>query len=176
MLIDDIIIPKVMTDSTPKESKMNRYRSKYKKTLSQDRYIVVNKNGCLVDGYIMYLVLKEFGVKECQVIISKTTDDNAKTIPRYKKMRTAYIYGTHTGDCFNGDKIYVWRVPNSWGNADLMAESIQIGDIVTASTHYGKYPVEVTGILVTNNCPLNMSIKTLTDVYAIRNGEKIKFA
>ena len=33
----------------------------------QNRYLILNKNGYLIDGYIMYLVLKEQGVEEAEI-------------------------------------------------------------------------------------------------------------
>lgn len=59
MRLSDIVVPKHMAATPPKESKMNKVRAFYKEHNCVDKPIVVNKDNLLLDGYIRYLVRLE---------------------------------------------------------------------------------------------------------------------
>lgn len=67
MSISDIKVSDTFANSTPRESKMKECRDFWNKNHKQDRYIVVNYNNVLIDGYVQYLVLKENGVENAMV-------------------------------------------------------------------------------------------------------------
>lgn len=58
MRLSEIKIPADFESSIPNTNKYEKCKKYYKETGNQDRYIVVDENNVLVDGYIMYLVLK----------------------------------------------------------------------------------------------------------------------
>lgn len=59
MRLSDIVIPKHMRETPPKESKMNKIRAFYREHKCVDKPVVVNQNNLLLDGYIRYLVRLE---------------------------------------------------------------------------------------------------------------------
>lgn len=63
MKLSEIKIPTDFESSKPNTSKYLKCENYYNKTGNQDRYIIVDENNVLVDGYIMYLVLKNNGEK-----------------------------------------------------------------------------------------------------------------
>ena len=94
MKLADIKISEAFANSIPSEEKMNECRNNWNQLNRQDRYIVVNTDNVLIDGYIMYLVLKaayEFGsgiriLRQdlWEVIISFIISQN-NNIPRIRK-------------------------------------------------------------------------------------------
>lgn len=70
MKLSDIKISDAFANSIPSEKKLNECRYNWSKWHRQDRYIVVNHDNVLIDGYIMYLVLKENNVEEVEIKIS----------------------------------------------------------------------------------------------------------
>lgn len=63
MKLADIIIPDYLAESVPNEAKMNRVKRYFLKYGELDKPIIINHKKELVDGYIRYLVLKEFDVE-----------------------------------------------------------------------------------------------------------------
>ena len=57
MKLSDIKITDAFANSIPSEEKLNECRNNWKQWNRQDRYIVVNPDNVLIDGYIQYLVL-----------------------------------------------------------------------------------------------------------------------
>lgn len=171
MKLSDIKITEAFTSTTPKKHKMDACRNHWLETGTQDRYIVVNKDNILIDGYIQYLVLKENGIEEAEVII-----DNKKSlrwrrkresdwnIPAYRNIPTTYVYGYHPD---NLGVEYMWRVPNAW---TWVAENIKVGDMVFGRTVYGVAPVVVTKVEVLNKCPIDGVVKKICSKSIIRNG------
>ena len=95
MKLVDIKISEAFANSIPSEEKMNECRNNWNQWHRQDRYIVVNPDNVLIDGYIQYLVLKENNVEEAEVKIStkrkkrwyrKNMED--WNIPHYKNEAT----------------------------------------------------------------------------------------
>ena len=59
MKLSDIKISEAFANSIPSNKKLNECRNNWNQWNRQDRYIVVNRENELIDGYIQYLVLKE---------------------------------------------------------------------------------------------------------------------
>lgn len=172
MKLADIKISDAFANSIPKVEKLNECRNSWNLWNRQDRYIVVNPDNVLIDGYIMYLVLKENNVEEVEVEISnrrkkrwyrKNVED--WEIPYYRNNTTTYVYGIHP----NGDdtKNYIWRVPKSW---TWFAENVQFGDSILCQTKFGIAPVIVTKVEMLDKCPVDFLVKRVASK-EIRRGE-----
>lgn len=170
--LSEIKISNSFVNTIPKEKKMNECRENWENWHRQDRYIVVNTDGFLIDGYIQYLVLKENSVKEAQIKISnrrkkrwyrKNTYD--WEIPHYRKELTKYVYGVHLNSFDN--KEYVWRVPISW---TWFAENVQVCDKILCNTRHGVAPVVVTRVQITDQCPVDFKVKKVASKEIRRNG------
>ena len=167
MNLSDIKITSAFLNSTPRKKKMNECLLYWRFHGEQDRYLVVNQNGYLIDGYVMYCVLKEEGVETAKVRVSKNSKNkkdwrNAK----YRNNPTTYIFGTHQNS--NDTNTYMWRVPESWGN---WADDVQIGDVIFGVTKRGCSPVVVTKIEVLDKCPVRFPVKIVANKGIRRNGE-----
>ena len=173
MKLSDIRITSAFAETTPTEEKMQQCRENWNKWKRQDRYLVVTPgNNVLIDGYIMYLVLKENGVEEAEVKIStrrkkrwvrKNIEDWKE--PKYRTEPTMYVFGKHVNSW--GDKEYMWRIPKS---RTWMQENVQVGDIVLCVAKRGVSPVQVTRIEVLDECPVDMVVKKVVGKEIRRNG------
>jgi len=162
--LSDIKIKSSFEATTPKKEKMEECRNNWNTYHKQDRYIVVNKDKELIDGYIQYLVLKENGMEEADVKISNRRKKcwyrkNVKewATPHYKNNMTTYIYGMHFNKKLGVySKEYVWRVPDSWigWENDLLP-----GDEIMVCTKYGLAPIVITKIKITDQCPVDMPVR-----------------
>ena len=172
MKLSEIKISEAFANSIPNGEKLNECRNNWNQWHRQDRYIVVNPDNVLIDGYIQYLVLKENNVEEVEVKIStrrkkrwyrKNVED--WNIPHYKNEATTYIYGTHPNS--KDTKTYMWRVPKSWTN---WTDNIQIGDTIICSTKNGCAPVVVNKVEIRNECPIDIPVKKVYNKKIRRNG------
>ena len=172
MKLSDIKINNAFANTTPKENKMNECRSNWNNYHRQDRYLVVNTNGFLIDGYVQYLVLKENNIEDAEVKISnrrkkrwyrKNVED--WNIPHYRNETTTYVYGIHPKNFT--DKEYVWRIPKTWTS---FAENIQVGDVIRCYTKFGIAPVVVTKVKMSDQCPVDLQVKKVADKRIRRNG------
>lgn len=161
MKLSDIRIKESFVNTTPKEAKMKKCRDNWNEWHRQDRYIVVDHDNTLIDGYIQYLVLKENGIEEAEIKISdrrkkrwyrKNTE--GWMAPRYKNRMTTYIFGIHPDS--KSTKERVWRVPNSWigWEYDLLP-----GDKILVTTKHGIRPIIITRIEWLDKCPVDMPVK-----------------
>lgn len=168
MKLVDIKIKDSFLNSIPTEEKVNVCRQYWNDNYEQDRYIVVDYNNFLIDGYIQYLVLKENCVDMAEVQISNKkkkkwsrknkqlkTQKTNKT--NYRECETTYIYGVHPKS--KSIKERVWRVPNSWWQG--WADSLNIGDMILVKTKYGLAPIEITKIERLSKCPVEIPVKTV---------------
>ena len=165
--LSDIEINEAFAKSIPSESKMQECRNNWNMWHRQDRYIVVNHNNVLIDGYIQYLVLKENNVEEADIKISarrkkrwyrKNTKD--WDIPHYRNEVTTYIYGVHSNSKSGNE--FVWRVPKSWSEAGW-EDGLEIGDKILVDTKFGIKPVVVTKIEISDKCPINIPVKRVVN-------------
>lgn len=172
MKLDDIKITSAFADSIPTEEKMNECRKHWNEFHRQDRYLVVDHNNILLDGYCMYLVLKENGIEEAEIKIwhckrkrwyRKNVEDWKS--PKYRTEPTMYVFGKHLNSF--GNKEYMWRIPKSW---TWMQENIQVGDTVLCAAKRGVSPVVVTRIEVLDVCPVDMVVKKVVGKEIRRNG------
>lgn len=170
--LSDIKISDSFANTTPREEKMNECRENWENWHRQDRYIVVNTDGVLIDGYIQYLVLKENNIEEADIKVSNRRKKRwyRKNIynwhvPHYKKESTTYVYGVHL-DSFDS-KEYVWRVPKSW---TWFADNVQVCDKILCNTKYGISPVVVTKVMVNDKCPVDFKVKKVASKEIRRNG------
>lgn len=182
MKIEDIKISETFAESKPSIAKYAKCDKIYKKIGLQDRYIVVNQDNVLIDGYIMYLVLKEnnadyadvkridmkkyYYMKDLLRRYSHSIQESK--LPTYKEELTTYVYGVHPNSLNN--KEYVWRVPNKWTN---FSSNIEVGDMIYCSTKYGVSPVIVTKFVERNCWNTDLKIKKVVSKRIIRNGELI---
>lgn len=172
MKLSDIKISSCFAESTPTIEKMNECRKHWNEYHRQDRYIVVDHNNVLIDGYIQYLTLMEHKEEYAEVKIShckkkrwyrKNTKD--WVTPRYKDNPTTYIFGVHPNS--KDERIYTWRVPESWTG---FADNVQIGDTVLCATKFGYSPVVVNRIEVLDKPPIDIPIKKVCRKEIRRNG------
>lgn len=170
--LSDIKISEAFANSIPSEEKMNECRNNWNNYHLQDRYLVVNTDGFLIDGYVQYLVLKENNIEDAEVKISnrrkkywyrKNVED--WNIPHYRNETTTYVYGVHPNS--KDTKTYVWRVPKSWTN---WSDNIQIGDTIICYTKNGYAPVVVNKIEILDECPIDIPVKKVCNKKIRRNG------
>ena len=109
MRLSEIKIPKSFESSTPNTSKYEKCEKYYLETGQQDRYLVIDEDCVLIDGYIMYLVLKNHGAEYAMtkhILVSKygytykRRKKYGKLVPpekviSYKEKQTTYVYGKH---------------------------------------------------------------------------------
>lgn len=184
MNLSEIMIPESFESSVPSLYKYEKCCRYYKETGNQDRYIVVDEKNVLVDGYIMYLVLKSHNVESCDakritLRKHKYTDKQRvryrRIIPpekviSYKNKPTVYIYGKHPNGII--DKEYVWRLPKSKEN---MYGVLLPGDLIYCSTKNGIAPVIVTRIEKRDSWDTDLKVKVVCSRIIIRNGELLKY-
>lgn len=153
MKLTSIIIPDYLAESVPNEAKMNRAKRYFIEHGELDKPIIINHKKELVDGYIRYLILKEFDVEDIKQYRYEYEREN--------KVVT-YIYGRHPNQ--QSDKEYVWRVPTSekWR---MFVENISVGDIVMCYTKCGVKPVIISRIIRSDfrpmDIPENIKIKRI---------------
>ena len=176
MKLADIKISEAFANSIPSEEKLNECRNNWNQWHRQDRYIVVNPDNVLIDGYIQYLVLKENNIEEAEIKIStrrkkrwyrKNVED--RNIPHYKNEATTYIYGKHPNS--NCDKEFVCRVPKSM---TWFSENVQVGDSILCQTKFGIAPVTVTKVEVLDKCPVDFRVKRVAKCMIRRDGYTVE--
>lgn len=167
--LEDIKISEAYANTTPSEEKINECREFWRYEQKQDRPIVLNHKGVLVDGYVMYKVLMEHKEEYADVTYIKKHNRRYEMLPKvkpsYKNTSTTYIYGVHPNS--NCIKEFCWRVPASWGN---WAENIEIGDTVLCQTKFGFSPVVVSRVEVLDKPPVDMRVKKVARREIRRNG------
>lgn len=185
MRLSDIKIPEAFVESKPSIAKYAKCDKIYKKTGLQDRYIIVNENNILIDGYIMYLVLKNNGVEygegkrlrlNGRCYTSKKRKKYGRAVPPsskteiYKNIPTMYVYGIHPNSVTNTE--YVWRLRQNWID---MGNELQVGDRIYCRTRFGISPVIVTRIEKKDRWDGDLDVKQVASKKIIRNGEKVAY-
>lgn len=157
----DIKIQKTFAESVPSNMEIQECRENWNKYHKQDRYIVVNKNNELIDGYIQYLVLKENNIEMAEVKVSDRYKKRWQRknyadwdAPLYRNQTTVYIFGTHINS--KDKKERVWRVPNSWADWE---NGLSIGDKILVCTQYGLSSITVTKIKKLDKCPVDIKVR-----------------
>lgn len=152
--LSEIKIRDAFKETQPAEHKMEECRNYWNKNHKQDRYLVVNKDGYLIDGYVQYLILKENNIYEADVQMSNKLRKKWKCMKNkdtYRNQLTTYIYGKHPGD--EKKKIYIWRVPNgdSWKE---FKQNVKPDDMIFCYSKKRTAPVIVTDVVTTKECPV----------------------
>lgn len=162
--LSDIKISKSFANTVPKEKKMEECRKVWREQHRQDRYIVVNKDNVLVDGYIQYLVLKDAGIEDIEYRISdvkrkcwkrKAFNEDAT----YRNEPTTYVYGVHfhpNSGTFS--KEYVWRIPKTWAELGW-EDDLNIGDEIRVYSGKWITTAIVTRIERLDKCPVDTPVK-----------------
>lgn len=171
----EIKISSAFAETTPHEEKMNECRNNFLTYHRQDRVIVIDHDGYLIDGYVMYLILKELGVEEAQIKISERRkkrwfrkDTSSWKVPYYRNNPATYIFGVHPNS--KDTKEYVWRVRNAM--RDSIYEEVLPGDCVLCETKNGIAPVIVTRIETLDECPVDMRVKKFVrKIYKTKDDE-----
>ena len=160
MKLYDIKIRENFLNNTPSPAKYQKKREKWLRTGRQDRYIVINKDGYLEDGYITYLVMKEFGVEDVEVIKSKPWVSHGKNRkikePAYRTENTTYIWGVHPNS--SDKRLYVWRVPNGEKWKEFI-KNISVGDMIYCRAKEKAAPVIIKAIQTIDVCPTPLDVK-----------------
>ena len=172
--IDEIKISSAFAETVPSEKKMAECRYNWNVFNTQDRYIVLNNDYYLIDGYIQYLVLKEKGSEYAEVRFGnkkrrKWHRKDISCLPKYRNESTTYVYGVHPGDKYNKERI--WRVPKNWVQ---FIENVQVGDNIWCKTKNGSAPVMVTKIETLDTCPVDFVVKKVFRKQIERNGCVVK--
>ena len=97
MKLADIIIPDYLAESVPNEAKMNRVKRYFLKYGELDKPIIINHKKELVDGYIRYLVLKEFDVEDIKQYRYKR--ENSKVITYMASTQISKVIKSTFGEC-----------------------------------------------------------------------------
>lgn len=179
MKLEDINVRESFANTTPREYKMKECRDYWDKYHKQDRYIVVDRNNVLVDGYIQYLVLKENGIEDVEIRIGKMkklkrwqrkVNKDSWDEAEYREKPTTYIIGVHPND--NSGREYMWRVPNNW---IWVAENLQVGDTVFCRTRFhNAAPVVITKIMVLDKCPVDYPVSKMCYKTILRDGVRVE--
>lgn len=173
--MDEIKITSAFAESVPSEKKMVECRNNWEKFNTQDRYIVLNDDYYLIDGYIQYLILKEKNSENAEVVFSnkkryKWHRKPSYLLPQYRYEATTYIYGVHPNS--KETKTHMWRVPKSW---TCWTENIQIGDTIMCATKNGYAPVLVNKIEILDRCPIDIPVKKVCNRQIRRNGAIVEY-
>lgn len=160
--LDEIIIPKLFLESKPSETKIEKYKNKWKKYNKQPKPLIVDEDNVLIDGYIQYLVLKELGYEEGNYLVRH---ESKKEKSSYRDTLTTYVYGVHPNS--NCTKEFVWRVPKSM---TWFAENVQVGDSILCQTKFGIAPVIVSKVETLDKCPVDFRVKKVAKCEVRRNG------
>lgn len=153
--LENIIIPESFAEHTPKNYKLAECKRYWDRNHLQDRYVVINRDNVLIDGYCMYLVLKHYGVEECQVKVSEIRQARFNRIDRtnqYRGIPTTYVYGVHNED--PDHKEYVWRLPRNWTDGEVC-----VGEQLVVDTRRGESVMTVTRFDILEQPPVNGTVK-----------------
>ena len=172
MRLDNITIKDSFALSIPKIKKVLACKEHWEKYHTQDRYIVINHENILIDGYIQYLVLKDAGIDVAEVKISnkkrkKWNRKNRKLKHRnlkkltYRECKTTYVFGILLYSKSNKER--VWRIPNSWKKERI--NELNIGDVVMVHNRNTLTPIQITRIEKLNNCPVDTPVKKVVRKY-----------
>lgn len=142
----DIIISPAFESSIPKSSKMERCRNAYDKGIL-DREIVLNGQNVLIDGYVLYLVMKEQGVNG-KVEVRRINN-------KFYRIPTTYVYGKHLGQ----DKEYVWYINMSYQKVKDM-----VGQLADVETRKGIQTITITKVKRSLMPPVNGVIRRVVHI------------
>lgn len=138
--IEDIIIKDDFKNTFPSERKLRQCQEAYDEGVF-DRDIVINSKNELVDGYVLYLILKQNDFKgEVEV----------KRASRFFHIPTTYVFGKHPGD----DTERVWYI-----NMSIDKIKDKVGKVAEVDTKHGIQPITITRIERLSNPPVEGKIR-----------------
>lgn len=143
---NDIIIQPAFANTSPKTSKMKKCKTFYDKGIL-DRDIVINQNNTLVDGYVLYLVMKENNYNG-KVEVRKVNN-------KFVGIPTTYVYGMHPGQ----DKEYVWYINMSYSKVKDM-----IGKLADVETKRGIQTITITKVERLSIPPVEGTIRRVVHI------------
>lgn len=114
-----IVVPNSFAKTKPSEKKLNAVRKHVEKYAALDKPVVL-QGDLLIDGYVRYLVAKEYEMKRIPYV--QTSD--LKTIDENKPPK--YIIGRFETSM----KEYVWKLPHK--------VNVEIGDRVLVDSRFNK--------------------------------------
>lgn len=127
MNFKDIIIPNKFAETTPSHNKMIKCEASYENGIL-DRDLVVNGKNILVDGYVLYCVMRDHNYEgEVEV----------KQADKFDGISTTYVFGKHPGD----DKERCWYINMSYNKVKNF-----IGRTATVQTYQGLQPITITDV------------------------------
>lgn len=147
--LKDIIIPDKFKNSVPSKEKMMRVKLAYQNGTDIARDIIVNTHMELIDGYIRYLTLLQFGVEYAEVTIANKV--------YYKIIPTKYVFGKHKP---NG-KTYVWRMTKKTKHP----ENLAVGRCVDVVTKDGYKKAVVEKIDILDTPPVNTPVRKVRECF-----------
>lgn len=172
MRLENIKIKDSFSITLPKEENVAVCKAYWERHKKQDRYIVVDHNNILVDGYIQFLVLKDAGIEIAEVKISdrkkkkwsrkarKPKHSKPKNLS-YRKCDTTYVFGILLYSRSNKER--VWRIPTSWTNQQI--NDVKVGDTILVHNRKSVSFVKVTRIEKLEECPVDISVKDVIRKY-----------
>ena len=137
---EEIIISPNFKRTPPSPSKLDKCRKLYS-TGVQDREIKINPRNVLVDGYVLYCVLKEAGYSG-EIEVTK--------VSQFYNTPTTYIFGKHPGD----DKERCWYINMSYNKV-----KDKVGCLAGVQTKQGVQPITVTKIVRSSHPPVDGTIR-----------------
>lgn len=135
MNIEDIKISDQFLASHPSSEKMERVEKYWLLTNHQDKPIILDKNGYLVDGYTRYLIMKRNGATQVRIV--------------RKNQPVALIKCVHVYSNGTTSQEYTWEIRRN-KNWKPFLENLQVGDFVMCATKYGYSPVKITQVQTEN--------------------------
>lgn len=147
MRLDDIKIRDSFVNSKPNEEKMQMKTVEYNNS-GKLKPIIVDENNVLIDGYISYLILKQFEIENTRVIVKEKYN-----LKKFINKPTYYVYGIHK----TSGKEYSWFIPS--GCVDSFIRKALPGDKVLVNTRNGNKKVTITRIVLLDNPPVKHRIR-----------------
>lgn len=136
----DIIISDSFKATTPSQIKMEKCRKAYEDNV-MDRDLVVNSKNILVDGYVLYCVMKEAGFNG-EVEVKQN---------RFRNTPTTYVFGKHMGE---DTKERCWYINMSYNKV-----KDKVGKLADVQTRRGIQTIEVTRVERLKNPPVDGLIR-----------------
>lgn len=170
--LEEIIVPEEFLNSKPNEDKLKECREVWNKYKIQDRYLVINKDKKLIDGYVQYLVLKENNItKNIEVRVSNISKKSfARKDLSYLHDNGYFVFGYHPNDV--SKKEFCWKIPE---NRIDWSKNLKEGDMIFCETKFSdKCPVIVTRVLDNIGDEISFPTRKISNKKIIRNGEKEK--
>lgn len=138
----DIVISDAYKATQPSERKMRTCREAFYRGVL-DRDLVVNSKNILVDGYVLYCVMKESGY-DGEVEVKQNNNPFINT-------PTTYVFGRHLGQ---DSKERCWYTNMSYSKV-----KDKVGEIADVQTRHGIASIMITRVKRLKNPPVDGLIR-----------------